>query len=96
MTTPCTTIISCYNPTNPCDEADTTTFYNKLSSFVRCKYTLQIIGGDMNARINKDIDNKFCLHNSPNRNGEYQISREQTCKPKPKEGGKIMDFNQPK
>ena len=30
-----------------------------------------IIGGDMNAKIGKDGNEKFCLHNLPNKNGEY-------------------------
>ena len=70
---PCTTIVSCYCPTNANDETNIIAFYNELSSFVRHipKHNVPIIGGDMNALIGKDENNKFCLHNSSNRNGEY-------------------------
>ena len=46
-----------------------------LSSLVRHfpKYNILIIGGDMNALIGKDRNNKFWLGNSPNRNKEYLI-----------------------
>ena len=67
----CTTITSCYSPTN---ETDITTLYDRLSSLVRHipKYNvLIIIDGDMNVQISKDKNNKFGLHNLPKRNGEY-------------------------
>ena len=70
---PCTTIIiCCNNPTNAIDETDFIT-YNLLSSLVRCipKQNVLIIGEDMNAQIGKEETNKFCLHNSSNRNEEY-------------------------
>ena len=35
------------------------------------KYNVLIPVGDMNASIGKGENDKFCLHNSPNRNGEY-------------------------
>ena len=48
---PCTTIISCYSPTNANDETDIITFYKEVSSLVRNipKHNLLIIGEDMNA-----------------------------------------------
>ena len=67
-----TTIISCYGPTNDSEETDLITFYDVLSSLVRCipKHNVLVIGGDMNAQIGKNINhNKFSLHNSSNRNG---------------------------
>ena len=36
------------------------------------KHKVLIIHEDFNVKINKD-ENKFCLHNLPNRNGEYLI-----------------------
>ena len=57
----------------PSDEMDLITFYNKLSTLVHSisKHNVLIIGGDMNAQITKDENNKFCLHNLSNKNGEY-------------------------
>ena len=60
-----TTILSCYSPTNVSGEMDLIAFYNELSSLVL------IINGDMNAQLGKNINNKFSLYNSPNRNEEY-------------------------
>ena len=69
---PCTTIISCNCPTNVSDETDII-FYNDPSFLVRHipKHYILIIGGAMNSLIGKDENNKFCLYNLPNRNGEY-------------------------
>ena len=71
---PSTTIISCYSPTNRTDETDLDTFYNELSSLVRSvpKYNVLVIGGDMNAQIGKNVNNKNSLHNSSNGNGEHK------------------------
>ena len=68
-----TTINYCYSPTNTSKEIDIIAFYNDLYSLVRgiLKHNVQIIGGDMNAQIGKDENNKFCLHNSSNRNREH-------------------------
>ena len=68
-----TTIISCHNPTNASDETDLNIFYNKPSSLARCvpKHHVLIIGGDMNTQISKNVNNKFSLYNSSNRNGEH-------------------------
>ena len=51
-----TTIISCYSSTNPSEETDLITLYNKLSSLVSSipKHNIPIISGDMNAQIGKD------------------------------------------
>ena len=70
---PSTTIISFYSPTNVSDEMDFITFYNELSSFVCSipKHNNLIISGNTNAQIGKNINNKFSLHNSSNRNGEH-------------------------
>ncbi len=67
-----TTIISCYSPTNVSDETDLIASYNELSSLVRSipKDKVLIIGGDMNAQIGKNVNNKFSLHNSSKRNEE--------------------------
>ena len=69
---PGTTIIY-YSPTNVIDETDHIRFYNEKSSLVRSipKNNVLIIGGDMNAQIVKNINNKFSLHNSSNRNGQH-------------------------
>ena len=70
---PGATIISCYSPTNVSEETDLITFYNELFSLVRSipKHNLLVIGGDMNAQICKNVNHKFSLHNSSNRNGEH-------------------------
>ena len=70
---PSSTIISCYSPTNVSEETDLITFFNKLSSLVRGipKHNVLVIGGDMNVQIGKNVNNKFSLHKSSNRNGEH-------------------------
>ena len=67
-----TTIISYNSSTYTRDETDLDAFYNELSSFVRSipKHNL-IIDGDMKAQIGKNVNNKFSLHDSTNRNGEH-------------------------
>ena len=72
---PKATIISCYSPTNVSDETELVAFYEELSSLVRSipKHNLLVIGGDMNAQIRKNRNNKYSLHNTPNRNGQYLI-----------------------
>ena len=71
---PCTTIISCDSLTNASDEKDILTFSNELSSLVRLTpdYNVPNIDEDMNGQIDKDENNKFCLHNLPNKNGEFR------------------------
>ena len=70
---PSTTIIHCYSPTNAGVEMDFNIFYNELFFLVHSiqKDNVLIIGGDMNAQIGKNINNKFSLHNKTNRNGEH-------------------------
>ena len=66
-------IVSCDSPTNAWDESDITTFYNEPYSLVRhiSKHNVLTIDEDMNAQIDKDENGIFCLHNLPNKNGEY-------------------------
>ena len=70
---PSATIISCYSPTNVSEKTDLITSYNELSSLARCipKHNILVISGDMNAQIGKNVNHKFSLHNSSNRNGEH-------------------------
>ena len=72
---PSTTIIFCYSLTNVSVGTDIIAIYNKLSSLVRSipKHNVLIISGEMNAQISKNVNNKFSLHNSSNRNKEYLI-----------------------
>ena len=69
---PCTTIFW-YSPTNARNKMDKITINNEPSSLVRYipKHNVLIVGGDVNAQIGKDGNNKFCLHNMPNRNSEH-------------------------
>ena len=55
---PCTTIVS----SNASDKTHISTFYNELSFFVWhiLEYKVLIIGGDMNAWIDKNSKNIFC------------------------------------
>ena len=63
----------------------TSTFNNDLSSLVRSipKHNVLAIGGDMNAQVGKNLNNKFCLHNLSNRNGEnlmdFTLENRITC-----------------
>ena len=65
-------IISCYSPTTVSEETELVTFYDELSSLVHSilKHML-VIGGDMNAQIRKNGNNKYSLHNTSNRNGQH-------------------------
>ena len=82
---PKATIISCYSPTNVSEETELVTFYEELSSLVRSipKHNLLVISGNMNAQIGKNRNNKYSLHNTSNRNGQYQtdfmIENRLTC-----------------
>ena len=82
---PKATIISCYSPTNVSEETELVTFYEELSSLVRSipKHNLLVIGGDMNAQIGKNRNNKYSLHNTSNRNGQnlidFMIESRLTC-----------------
>ena len=70
---PRATIISCYSPTNVSEENEIVTFYDELSSLMRSipKHNMLVIGGDMNAQIRKNGNNKYSLHNTSNRNGQH-------------------------
>ena len=70
---PRATVISCYSPTNVSEENELVTFYDELSSLVRSipKHNMLVIGGDMNAQIGKNGNNKYSLHNTSNRNGQH-------------------------
>ena len=70
---PRATIISCFSPTNVSEETELVTFYGELSSLVRSipKHNMLVIGGDMNAQIGKNGNNKYSLHNTSNRNGQH-------------------------
>ena len=73
---PKATIISCYSPTNVSEENELVTFYQEISPLVRSirKHNLLVIGGDMNAQIGKNRNNKYSLHNTSNRNEQHLIS----------------------
>ena len=94
---PRATIISCYSPTNVSEDTELVTFYDELSSLVRSipKHML-VIGGDMNAQIWKNRNNKYSLHNTSNRNGQHLtdfiIENRLACK-LPKKGGQTMDIH---
>ena len=70
---PRATIISCYRPTNVSEETELVVFYKELSSLVRSipKHNFLVIGGDMNAQIGKNANNKYSLHDRSNWNGQH-------------------------
>ena len=68
---PSATINSCYSLTNVSKETDLIDFYDELSSLVRSIPKVLVIGGDMNAHIDKNINHKFNLHNSSNKNRQH-------------------------
>ena len=70
---PRASIISCYRPTNISEETELIAFYDELSSLGRTipKHNILVIGGDMNAKIGKNGNHKYSLHNSSNRNGQH-------------------------
>ena len=82
---PKATITSCYNSTNVSKETEVVTFYEELSSLVRSipKHNLLVIGGDMNAQILKNRNNKHSLRNKSNRNRQhltdFMIENRLTC-----------------
>ena len=82
---PSATLISCYSPTNVREKTDLNTFYDELSSLVRSipKHNVLVIGGDMNVQIGKNLNHKFSLRNSSNRNGQhltdFTIENRLTC-----------------
>ena len=82
---PGATIISYYSSTNVGKETELIAFYDELSSLVHSipKNNVLIIGGDMNAQIGKNGNNKYSLHNTSNRIGQYltdfMIENRLTC-----------------
>ena len=82
---PRATIISCYSPTNVSEETELVAFYSEISPLVRSipKDNVLVIGGDMNAQIGKNGNNKYSLHNTSNRNGQdltdFMIKNRLTC-----------------
>ena len=82
---PRATIISYYSPTIVSEETELIAFYGELSSLMRSipKHNVLVIGGDMNAQIGKNGNNKYSLHNTSNRNGQqltdFMIENRLTC-----------------
>ena len=80
-----TTIISCYSPTNVNEETELVVFYDERSSLVRSipKHNVLVIGGDMNAQIGKNGNNRYSHHNTSNRNDqhltEFMMENRLTC-----------------
>ena len=79
---PRATIISCNSPTNVSEETELNW---SPSSQVRSipKHNMLVIGGDMNAQIGKNGNNKYSLHYTSNRNGQllidFMIENRLTC-----------------
>ena len=77
--------IICYSPTNVSEETELVAFYDELSSVVRSipKHIVLVIGGDMNAQIGKNGNNKYSLNHTSNRNGQhltdFMIENKSTC-----------------
>ena len=98
---PRTTIISCYSATNISEETELIAFYDEISSLLRSilKHNVLVIGGNINAQIRKNGNDKYSLHNSSNRNGQHltdlTIENRLTCLNTnfQKMGGKIMDLH---
>ena len=65
---PIATIIFYYSPTNVREESELLPFYNELSPRVRSipKHNVLVIGGDINAQIEKkkNGNNQYSLHNT--------------------------------
>ena len=87
--------------TNVSEETEQVAFNDELSSLVRSitKHNMQVNGGDMNAQIGKNGNNKYRLHNTSKRNGQhltdFMIENRLTCLNTnyQKKGGKIMDLH---
>ena len=98
---PSATIISCYSPTNVSEETGLIAFYNELSSLVRSipKHNALVISGHMNAQIGKNLNHKFSLHNSSNRNGLHQtdftLENKLTCLNTKFRNGKLWTYTYP-
>ena len=73
------------SPAYVSEETEIVPFYNELSSLVRSipKHNVLLIGGYMNARIGKNGNNKYSLHNTSTcLNTNFQ-KREGNYGPKP-------------
>ena len=70
---PSATIISYYSQWSVSEETDLVAFYDELPSLGRSipKHNVLVIGGDMNAQIRKNGNNKYSLHNMSNKNGQH-------------------------
>ena len=82
---PSATIISCYSPTKVDEETELIAFYDELFFLVPSipKHNVLVIDKGMNAQIGKNVNHKFSLHNSSNRNGQhltdFTIENRLTC-----------------
>ena len=65
------TVTSCYSPTNTCEELTRNNFYTLLSETIRSipKHKIQIVGGDMNAKIGPEDCNGFTFDRRTNESG---------------------------
>ena len=72
---PRASIISCDSPTNISEETEPIAFDDELSFLVRSipKHNVLVIGGDMNAKIRKNGNHRYSLHNSSNKKGQHLI-----------------------
>ena len=70
---PRATIISCYSLTDVSEETELVAIYDGLSSLVRSipRYNVLVIGGDMDAQIAKNGNNKYSLHSRSNTNRQH-------------------------
>jgi len=101
---PCTTVISCYSPTNVSDEISVIDFYHEISSLIRNvpKHNLLIVGGDFNAHVSSNTGHKECTyHQTTNRNGYHLLdfaTENGLCilnSKYPKRRGKLWTFEHP-
>ena len=78
---PKTTITSCYSPTNISDEHMRTSFYTLLSESIRAipKHNVQIVGGDMNAKINPEDCTGNSFNKKTNFNGQALLTLLEEC-----------------
>ena len=97
---PKATTISCYSPNNVSEGTELIAFYDELSSLVRSiPKNVLVIGGDINAQIGKNGNNKYSLHNLSNKNGQhltdFMIENRLTCLNTnfQKREGKTMDLH---
>ena len=70
---------------NASEDTELVAFYDELSSLVRSipRHNVLVIGGDMNAQIGKNGNNKYSLHNTSNKNWQnlidFMIENRLTC-----------------